>query len=110
MEIQNILPKDTDFEDDVKKSRPVSEIHIRIRQRNGKKTLTTIEGLADDLDLKKIAKAMRKTFQTSGAVIKTESHGEIIQFQGDQREKIKAFLVKYNIWEEPDPPIKVHGI
>ena len=29
-------------------------IHIRVQQRNGRKCLTLIHGLANDLDLKKI--------------------------------------------------------
>lgn len=105
MEIQNTLPRGLGFEEE---KRPLSNIHIRLRQRNGKKTLTSVEGLASDLDLKKILRAFKKTFQTSGAVLTTEN-GEIIQLQGDKREGIKEFLVKYKIWESPDPPIKVHG-
>lgn len=31
-------------------------VHIRIQQRNGRKSLTTVQGLASDLDLKKILK------------------------------------------------------
>ena len=28
-------------------------IHVRLQQRNGKKTLTTIQGISEDYDLKK---------------------------------------------------------
>lgn len=35
-------------------------VHIRIQQRNGRKSLTTVQGLAIDLDLKKILKALKK--------------------------------------------------
>lgn len=35
-------------------------IHIRIQQRNGRKTLTTVQGLPSIYDLKKIAKACKK--------------------------------------------------
>ena len=35
-------------------------IHIRIQQRNGRKTLTTVQGLRSDYDLKKIVKACKK--------------------------------------------------
>lgn len=90
-------------------SHPTSNIHIRLKQRNGKKCLTLIEGLASDLDLKRIAKALRQTFKTSGAVITTES-GELIQLAGDHRESVKKFLIDYRIWDtEQDPVIKVHG-
>jgi translation initiation factor 1 len=35
-------------------------VHIRIQQRNGRKSLTTVQGLAIDLDLRKILKALKK--------------------------------------------------
>lgn len=37
-------------------------IHIRIQQRNGRKTLTTVQGIADDYDKKKLVKAFKKVF------------------------------------------------
>ena len=35
-------------------------IHIRIQQRNGRKTLTTVQGISDDYDKKKLVKACKK--------------------------------------------------
>ena len=35
-------------------------IHIRIQQRNGRKTLPTVQGIADDCDKKKLVKVFRK--------------------------------------------------
>lgn len=35
-------------------------IHIRIQQRSGRKTLTTVQGIADSYDKKKIVKACKK--------------------------------------------------
>uniref|UniRef100_A0A8C6PN47 Eukaryotic translation initiation factor 1B n=1 Tax=Nothobranchius furzeri TaxID=105023 RepID=A0A8C6PN47_NOTFU len=35
-------------------------IHIRIQQRNGRKTLTTVQGIATDYDKKKLVKAFKK--------------------------------------------------
>lgn len=37
-------------------------IHIRIQQRNGRKTLTTVQGIANDYDKKKLVKAFKKVF------------------------------------------------
>jgi translation initiation factor 1 len=45
-----------------------TKIHVRVQQRNGRKSITTVQGLANDLDLKKIAKALKKTFQCNGSV------------------------------------------
>ena len=35
-------------------------IHIRIQQRNGRKTLTTVQGIADKYDKKKLVKYCKK--------------------------------------------------
>lgn len=35
-------------------------IHIRLQQRNARKTLTTVQGISADYDLKKIVKACKK--------------------------------------------------
>ena len=37
-----------------------SYIHIRIQQRNGRKTLTTVQGLSQEYDLKRIVKRCKK--------------------------------------------------
>lgn len=35
-------------------------VHIRVQQRNGRKTLTTIQGLDEELDKKKVLKVFKK--------------------------------------------------
>ena len=35
-------------------------VHIRIQQRNGRKTLTTVQGLSTNYDLKKIVRTCKK--------------------------------------------------
>uniref|UniRef100_A0A3Q3XP84 SUI1 domain-containing protein n=1 Tax=Mola mola TaxID=94237 RepID=A0A3Q3XP84_MOLML len=35
-------------------------IHIRIQQRNGRKTLTTVQGISENYDKKKLVKAFKK--------------------------------------------------
>ena len=35
-------------------------VHVRIQQRNGRKTLTTVQGISQDYDLKKIVKVCKK--------------------------------------------------
>ncbi|KAI0748192.1 eukaryotic translation initiation factor 1 [Daedaleopsis nitida] len=81
-------------------------IHIRIQQRNGRKTLTTLQGLPKEYDLKKLLKAFKKEFACNGTVVDDEESGQVIQLQGDQRLKISTFLVQEGI---PKATIKVHG-
>jgi len=83
-------------------------VHIRIQQRNGRKSITTVTGLNQQLDLKKILKAIKKEHCCNGTVLKDEdTKEEVLQFQGDQREAVKSFLIKEEISDKDT--VKVHG-
>lgn len=49
----------------VRSSGQDSYIHIRIQQRNGRKTLTTVQGISADFDLKKIVRVVKKVREQS---------------------------------------------
>jgi translation initiation factor 1 len=72
-----------------------------------RKCITTIQGLPDDLDLKKIARALKKTFQCNGTVNNDEELGEIIQLSGDQRTNVREFFVDQEVCH--DDQIVIHG-
>ncbi|XP_076453244.1 eukaryotic translation initiation factor eIF1-like [Babylonia areolata] len=82
-------------------------IHIRIQQRNGRKTLTTAQGIHPKFDLKKMVKVCKKDFNCNGTVVEHPEYGEVIQLQGDKREAMKSFLVKVGI--ASNDQVKVHG-
>merc|ERR1712173_520748 len=82
-------------------------IHIRIQQRNGRKTLTTVQGIDPKFDLKKLVKACKKEFACNGTVVEHKEYGEVMQFQGDQREHIRSFLLKIQLTNEDN--LKTHG-
>ncbi|TMS14781.1 Eukaryotic translation initiation factor 1b [Larimichthys crocea] len=82
-------------------------IHIRIQQRNGRKTLTTVQGIAADYDKKKLVKAFKKRFACNGTVIEHPEYGEVIQLQGDQRKNICHFIMEIDLAKEEQ--LKVHG-
>ncbi|KAI0340477.1 translation initiation factor SU [Trametopsis cervina] len=81
-------------------------IHIRVQQRNGRKTLTTLQGLPTEYDAKKLLKAFKKEFACNGTLVDDAESGQVIQLQGDQRQKITTFLVDEGI---PRNTIKIHG-
>ena len=81
-------------------------VHIRILQRNGKKKITLIENLDSLLDIKKILKYIKKVFNCNGSIIVDINNRLIIQLQGDQRVKMKQFLISENICKETT--IKLH--
>jgi len=82
-------------------------IHIRIQQRNGRKTLTTVQGIIDKFDKKKLVRAFKKEFACNGTVIEHPEYGEVIQLQGDQRSNVCLFLTKIGIAKEEQ--LKIHG-
>jgi translation initiation factor 1 len=74
------------------------KVHVRVQQRSGRKCITTVQGMADDLDLKRILKAMKKNFSCNGAIVKDKDEGgEVIQLSGDQRTNINEFLYSMEI-------------
>lgn len=89
------------------------EIHIKIQQRNGKKSFTIVEGL-DKIELPEgkkmddflsgIAQKFRKSFNCSATVIKKDNS---IKLSGDQRDNISKFIINHKIVNEDQ--IKIHG-
>ncbi|WFD39227.1 Eukaryotic translation initiation factor eIF-1 [Malassezia japonica] len=93
-------------EEKKKPSQVQNYVHIRIQQRNGRKTLTTLQGLPKEYDPKKLLKAFKKEFACNGTLVEDEELGQVIQLQGDQRQKISMFLIEEGI---PKQDVKVHG-
>ncbi|CAO3648274.1 unnamed protein product [Cunninghamella echinulata] len=62
-----------DVEDDNNSSKTANNIHLRIQQRNGRKTLTTLQGLPKEYDAKKILKVFKKEFACNGTVVEDEN-------------------------------------
>jgi len=83
-------------------------VHIRLQQRNGRKSLTIIQGLDELIDFEKIIKLFKKEFCCNGCIVRDKQLGIVIQLQGDQRENVKKFLVSKEI--SCDNFITLHGI
>lgn len=73
------------------------QVHIRTQQRNGRKCITLIQNMSDEYDLKKLVKALRKTYACNGAVVDHNIYGEVIILQGDKRMSIYEFLTKVGL-------------
>lgn len=102
-----IFQSGNELDDSTSSSTIRSVVHIRVQQRNGKKSITTIQGLANDLDKNKIIHALKKTLNTNGTVLQDEEYGDIIHLQGDQRKAVAEFLCTYHICQASE--IKLHG-
>ncbi|KAL9254328.1 translation factor SUI1 homolog 2-like protein [Drosera capensis] len=82
-------------------------VHIRIQQRNGKKSLTTVQGLRKEYSYEKILKDLKKVFCCNGNVVQDKELGKVIQLQGDQRKNVAHFLVQVGLAKKDQ--IKIHG-
>jgi len=87
-------------EDELKAILKSKKVNIRLRKRNVRKSVTSIDGLAPDLDFKKIKKAMVKIFSCGGAIVNDKVYGNVIQLNGDHRHEAAEFLVKYCILDK----------
>ncbi len=86
-----------------------TEIHLRIKQRNGKKCISIIEGLnkipaLNKSALQQLVKKFRKTFNCSVTI---KEDGKFVELQGDHRNGVQAQLIKLGFCKLED--IKFHG-
>merc|ERR1712083_151866 len=112
MDIQN-LGKTDPFDAQVDGAEPEKDevqkklVHIRVQQRNGRKCITTVQGLSSDLKLEKILKAVKKAHCCNVTIVEDEEMGQVLQFQGDQRDNVMNFLTQNEICDKGK--IKKHG-
>ncbi|CAJ0576435.1 unnamed protein product, partial [Mesorhabditis spiculigera] len=108
-DIQNLnRPRDVFEQLDVEDSGSKQAFcHIRLQQRTGRKTITTVQGISSEYELKKIVRYLKKEYNCNGTVVEHPEYGEVIQLSGDQRQHIKNFLTKVGIVKEEN--CKVHG-
>jgi len=87
------------------------KIHVRF-QKTGPRSITLVEGLDDDLDMKRISKAMKKSFNCSCSLHTDKQGGEVIKLQGDQRENVRDWLLAQEILTEKEVAerLVMHGI
>jgi len=105
-DIENLKKTNDDFQDNSEDG-TMNLIHVRCQQRNGRKMITTIEGISPIYSQHAIVKKMKKFFNCNGNVNAEKDFGEVIQLQGDQRQNVKNFLAKCELAKEHQ--IKLHG-
>lgn len=96
-----------EFEDDDQGQASQSHVHLRLQQRNGRKCITLIEGFPQDIDLKKVLRFFKKSFQCNGTIVSDEDENKVMQLTGDRRKQVAEFLHEEQI--VPRDSIKVHG-
>jgi translation initiation factor SUI1 len=82
-------------------------VHIRMQQRNSRKCITTVEGLPEIHDLKKILKHAKKLLNCNGSISSDDNGFKILQLQGDKRRELCEFFAAQEIVHKDE--VKVHG-
>jgi len=85
-------------------------VSVAVQPRNGRKTLTMISGLPEQLlgcrlDFSKILRKMRHVFRTSGTLRTDNDGGTVIQLQGDCWRVARHFLMQQGLAED----VSCHG-
>ena len=89
------------------KERKQGMVHIQFQQRTTRKCITIIQGLAEDIDFKKLVRHFKKLWNCNGAVISDDKWGQVIQLQGEHRKDTAKFLINEGIASKQE--IKIHG-
>ena len=72
-------------------------IHVRTQARSGRKFVTSIQGLPAAVDLNRVSKAMKKSFECGGSVVTDPTFGDIIILFGDKRAKVHEYFLDQGI-------------
>jgi len=86
------------------------KIHIRFHQ-SGRRAITLIEGFEEDLDLKRISRALKKLFNCACSIHIDKNENEIIKLQGNHCSAVRDWIVEQEIIakNEANDRIVVHG-
>lgn len=99
-----------DFEDGAETAdnlRLLDSVHIRIQQRTGKKVITIIQGLDAKVPRKELIKKFKTMYACGGHIAHDEEFGEVIQLTGDQRFKVRDYLIDTGLVESDK--VEIHG-
>ena len=66
-------------------------VHVRVQQRNGRKSLTTVQGLKKEYSYSKILKDLKKEFCCNGTVVQDPELGQVCVYPCG----FKNFLERY---------------
>jgi len=90
------------FDDDIQ----TSKVTISVQQRNNRQYITIISGIEDDLDINKILKYLKKTYNCNGTILEDEKFGNIITLTGNQKDNVYNFFINEEIYTKDNIIIK----
>lgn len=96
---------------DIEKEVQKQKVHIRF-QKTGPRSITIVEGLEDDLDIKRIARAFKKSFNCASSIHIDKAGNEVIKLQGNHIHDVRDWLIQQEIITQKDASdrIVIHGL
>lgn len=91
-----------DFENQLNNKKVV----IHVQKRNARQCFTVISDIAEDLDLKKICRYLKKTLNCGGNILKDQEMGQIIRLTGDQKQAVIDFFLSEQIYKADEIIVK----
>jgi translation initiation factor 1 len=88
---------------------PLGSVRLRLQHTTSRKSLTFVEGLPQQIDLRVALKSFRKAFYCNGYLVKDEATGmQRMVLTGDQRSEVMKYLKDHDI--VPQDCIRVCGL
>nr|CCC95199.1 unnamed protein product [Trypanosoma congolense IL3000]CCC95201.1 unnamed protein product [Trypanosoma congolense IL3000] len=84
------------------------KVHIRVQQRKGKKFVTSVQGLNQALNFRRINREFQRRWGCNGTVISTPDAGVVIQLQGNWSDHIRKFLLDEHMATEQN--LEIHSL
>lgn len=96
---------------DIEREVQKQKVHIRF-QKTGPRSITIVEGLEDDLDIKRIARAFKKSFNCASSIHIDKAGNEVIKLQGNHIHDVRDWLIQQEIITQKDASdrIVIHGL
>lgn len=66
-------------------------VHVRVQQRNGRKSLTTVQGLKKEFSYSKILKDLKKEFCCNGTVVQDPELGQVRSMRSSTCSSVKKY-------------------
>jgi len=82
------------------------KLTISLQQRNNRQWTTIITGWEEDLDIDKILRYLKKTFNCNGSILHDEEYGEVMKLTGNQKDNVYNFILEEKIYDKDDIIVK----
>jgi translation initiation factor SUI1 len=92
--------------EDIEEQLNTKKVVIHVQKRNGRQCFTVISDIAEDLDLNRICRYLKKKLNCGGNVLKDEKIGEIIRLTGDQKQAVIDFFLEQEIYKADEITLK----